>query len=383
MTPLGAVTAADPYPYYARLASEKPLHFDESLKLWVASNACFVEEVFRNPDFEVRPRAEPIPHALLGLRCGAVFGSLMRMTDGAKRCPLKSAAVDAINEGSAKECGRLAAEFASILKDRSGEASSLDVVRRLMFQLPTYTIGSCLGISPNELDATTVEVSTFVAGISPIASSEQRIVGDSAAEALSNRLVTLINSTLETGVLLKNFAAAGAVRSIESDIIVRNLVGFLFQTYDATAGLIGNSVRLLAQDAALQRGLLTNDASLRSFVWEVLRFDPPVQNTRRFATKDVRLGDSNIRAGEQVLLVLAAANRDPSRFPMPERFDVDRSGHRAFGFGLGTHECPGKPLALEITCAALRILLTSSFSFRAIPEAVTYRASANTRIPLF
>ena len=383
MTPLEAVTTTDPYPYYARLLSEKPLYFDERLKLWVASNVQFVQDICRNPAFEVRPKAEPVPPALLGLRSGAVFGSLMRMTDGLKRCPLKSAAVEAINEVIAHECGRLALAFASALRDRSLQASPLELVRRLMFQLPTYTIGSCLGASPNELDAMTTEVSTFVAGISPIATSEQRTLGDCAAGALSNRLDLLINSKVKMGLLLKSFVSAGAERSIERDTIVRNLIGFLFQTYDATAGLIGNSFRLLALDVALQQELRADDTSLRSFVWEVLRFDPPVQNTRRFASEDVRLGGSVVRSGEQVLLVLAAANRDPSRFPVPERFDLARTDHEAFGFGSGTHECPGQLLALEIACAALRIVLTSSFPFRVIPVAVIYRASANTRIPLF
>jgi len=383
MTPLEAVTAADPYPYYARLVAEGGLYRDEPLKLWVASSARFVEEVFRNPDFEVRPKAERIPAALLGLRSGAVFGSLMRMTDGPKRCPLKSSAVSAINEASAQACGRLAAFCANGLKVYSDSSSPLDVVRRFMFQLPTYAVGSCLGASADELGTMTVEVSTFVAGISPIASPEQRILGDCAAESLSKRLATLMTSKTNTGLLLRNFVTACAERSIEPDIIVRNLLGLLFQTYDATAGLIGNSLRVLAPSKLLQRRLLTDDGSLRSFVWEVLRFDSPVQNTRRFAAKTVLLGDAVVRAGDQMLLVLAAANRDPSRFPMPERFDIDRSGHRGFGFGVGTHQCPGEPLALEITCAALRILLTSSFPFGAFPESVTYRASANTRIPLF
>jgi len=183
-------------------------------------------------------------------------------------------------------------------------------------------------------------------------------------------------------MLLKKFFAAGTERSVDYATIVRNLIGFLFQTYDATAGLIGNSVRLLACNNALHRRLQAEDALLRPFVWEVMRFDPPVQNTRRFAIEDVRLGNLTIRAGEQVLLILAAANRDPSEFPVPDRFDLNRASPPAFGFGLGKHECPGKPLALEITCAALRILLTSSFPLQDIPEMLTYRPSANTRIPL-
>lgn len=70
MTPLEAVTAADPYPYYAHLTSERPLYFYEQLKLWVASNARLVREVFENPTFKVRPSAEPLPSPLLE-RCTA------------------------------------------------------------------------------------------------------------------------------------------------------------------------------------------------------------------------------------------------------------------------------------------------------------------------
>jgi cytochrome P450 len=383
MTPLEAVIAAEPYQFYANLVSEKPLYFDESLKMWVASKAQFVKDVLSDSKFKVRPEAEPVPNALLELRSGAVFGSLMRMTDDAKQCPLKSAALDAINEDSVKECSRLAFAFATTLKERSTDPTSLDVVRRFMFLLPTYTIGSCLGFSPKELDALTVEVSTFVAGISPLATSEQRTLGDCAAQTLSGRIGRLLEQQAQLGMLLKNFFAAGTERSIDCTTIVRNLVGFLFQTYDATAGLIGNSVRLLACNDALHRRLQAEDAPLRPFVWEVMRFDPPVQNTRRFAIEDVRLGNLTIRAGEQVLLMLAAANRDPSEFPVPDRFDLNRASPPAFGFGLAKHECPGKPLALEIACAALRILLTSSFPLQDIPEMVTYRPSANTRIPLF
>jgi cytochrome P450 len=383
MTPLEAVTTADPYPYYAHLVAERPLYFDEPLNLWVASSGNFVKEVLNNSEFQVRPKGEPVPKALLELRSGAIFGSLMRMTDGSKRCPLKLAALDAVNEDSAEECGRLATAFATTLSNRSSDALSLDVVRKLMFLLPTYAIGSCLGVPTNELEALTIEVSSFVAGISPIASSEERMLGDCAAQALSDRLGILFDQEAQPGILLKSFLAGGTERSIERTVIIRNLIGFLFQTYDAAAGLIGNSVRLLAHNDALHRRLQAEDAPLRPFVREVMRFDPPVQNTRRFAIADVRLGNLTIRAGEQVLLILAAANRDPSEFPVADRFDLNRASPPSFGFGLGKHECPGKPLALEITCAALRILLTSSFPLQDIPEMVTYRPSANTRIPLF
>ena len=384
MTPLEAVTAADPYPYYASLAAEKPLYFDKSLNLWVASNARLVKEVLNSTQFQVRPRGEPVPKALLDLRSGAIFGSLMRMTDGSKQCPLKMAALEAVTEDCAKVCNRLASALATTLKNPASDASSLEVMRKIMFLLPTYAMGSCLGVPTNELGSLTIEVSSFVAGVSPLASSEQRTLGDCAAQALSDRFGRLVDREVQPGILLKNFLAGGTERSIDRTVIVRNLIGFLFQTYDATAGLIGNSVHLLTQNEALHRRLQSgNNSQLRQFVWEVMRFDPPVQNTRRFVAEDVRLGGFTIGAGEQVLLLLAAANRDSSEFSNPHHFDLDRIGPMAFGFGSGSHECPGKPLAVEIACAALHYLLDCSFPMQEVPQVVAYRPSANTRIPLY
>jgi cytochrome P450 len=383
MTPLEAVTATNPYPFYGSLLREKPLYFDEALKMWVASDARFVMDVLKESRLRVRPETERIPNALIDLRSGAVFGSLMRMTDGSRQCPLKSAALDAMNDDCARECSRLALSFTTTFKKDSNDRSSLDVVRRLMFLLPTYTIGACLGVPFNELDSLAVQVSAFVVGISPLATSEQRMLGDCASQTLSERLERLVDKQGQPGVLLKNFQAACTECSIDQKAVVRNLVGFLFQTYDAAAGLIGNALLLLARNEELRRRIAPDDTLLRPFLWEVLRFDPSVQNTRRFAAEDVRLGNSTVRAGEQVLVVLAAANRDPSRFANPDQFDLHRAGAAALGFGSGKHECPGKPLAVEIACASLQTLLTLPSLFQAIPQTVTFRPSANARIPLF
>jgi cytochrome P450 len=382
MTPIEAVTAIDPYPYYGSLLREKPLYFDETLKMWVVSNAGLVTDVFSDPLFRVRPETERIPNPLTDLQSGAIFGSLMRMTDGPSQCPLKTAASHAINDEYAKECNQIAVSFAAILRKQCSDPKSLDVLRRLMFLLPTFSIGTCLGFHSNELDSLAVQVSAFVGGISPIATSEQRILGDCAARTLTERLTKLVDDQIHPGFLLKSFVAVCKKQSIDRETVVNNMIGFLFQTYDATAGLIGNALRLLARDEEVRYKIAGDSTLLRPFLWEVLRFDPPVQNTRRFAVQDVLLGKVTIRAGEQMLLVLAAANRDASRFANPDQFNLHSAGPPAFGFGLGKHECPGKPLAIEIACAAVQTFLSDKSFARAISAEVQFRPSLNARIPL-
>ena len=85
MHPANAVAAAthsDPIAYYRQLQAGPALEFDASLRLWVASRAEVIEEIFANPDCRVRPLAEPVPKAIAGTSAGAVFGALARMNEG-------------------------------------------------------------------------------------------------------------------------------------------------------------------------------------------------------------------------------------------------------------------------------------------------------------
>ena len=78
---------------------------------------------------------------------------------------------------------------------------------------------------------------------------------------------------------------------------------------------------------------------------ETLRYDPPVQMVGRIALDDMRVGETEVPAGDVMMLLLAAAHRDPAEFDRPDVFDPDREGLRHMGFGRGAHYCLGAPLA--------------------------------------
>src|SRR3989454_6397795 len=136
-----------------------------------------------------------------------------------------------------------------------------------------------------------------------------------------------------------------------SDLLPTQSVGFLFQSYDATAGLIGNTLLALARHRELRAR-----ADLAVIVREVVRFDPPVQNTRRFLAADGLVAGRGMKAGDAILVVLAAANHDPAANPSPERFDPFRTDRKAFTFGLGPHACPGEAIAVAIATAGVEAL---------------------------
>ena len=118
---------------------------------------------------------------------------------------------------------------------------------------------------------------------------------------------------------------------------------------------------------------------------EVLRRDAPVQNTRRFVAHDIALLGQPLRAGDKILVVLAAANVDGTTNPDPLRFDSDRTAPRLWTFGGGTHRCPADALATAIARETVRHLLSLPDVDRWLAGLgeVAYRPSPNARIPRF
>lgn len=132
--------------------------------------------------------------------------------------------------------------------------------------------------------------------------------------------------------------------------------------HETTVGLIGNAVvSLLAHPDQLEL-VRANPSLLPGAVEEVLRYEGPVERTlNRWAATDVELGGQTIRRGDLVIAILNAADRDPERFPEPDRLDVCRADTKHLAFGRGSHYCLGAPLARLETEIALETL------FRRLP----------------
>jgi cytochrome P450 len=152
--------------------------------------------------------------------------------------------------------------------------------------------------------------------------------------------------------------------------------------HETTVGLIGNVVLSLLTHPE-QLALVRADPSLiPAAVEEVLRYEGPVERTlNRWAAEDVELGGRTIRRGELVIGILGAADRDPERFPEPDRLDVTRADTRHLAFGRGSHFCLGAPLARLETEIAIETLLRRLPGLRlaAGPAELDWRATPGFR----
>jgi len=375
--PIAAVTHPDPYDYYADLVARKPLYYDDKLRLWVASGAGAVAAVLTNHLCRARPANEPVPKSLLGSPAAEIFRHLVRMNDGERHCPFKQAVSAALASIDPVHAAQQSEKWARFLLEEGGSKD----LSRFAFHLPVYVMGSLLGVRQEMLNQTALWVGDFARCVAPASSSEQIERGKTAA----GHLIEMFRSPQghEDGLLNALAREAKRAGREEADVIVANGIGFLSQAYDATAGLIGNTLLALASRPELRDQVSADPDILRPVIQEVLRYDSPVQNTRRFLAEDGIVAGEKMKAGDAILVVLAAANRDPSVNPSPERFDIFRKERRIFTFGVGAHACPGESLATTIAKAGVEQLMAFGVAIERLAETMTYRASANTRIPIF
>ncbi|MBV4488425.1 cytochrome P450 [Pseudomonas sp. SWRI153] len=364
MDPIIAATHADPYPYYAKLRNEGGLTFHPELKLWIASSARAVCAVLAHVDCRVRPPQEPVPYVIAQGPAGQVFGQLMRMNDGERqRCPRSAIepALGLINE----------IEVQHLVSARLFTADA-DGLYKAMFRGPVAVVAALLGFTPTQSRTISELTADFVACLSPLSNDLQIAAAHVAAAQLRGWFIELLADCNVHSALLSSIRHGFEG---DEDTLIANLIGLCSQTYEACAGLIGNALLAIRRQPGLR------DASLEALVAEVQRFDPSVQNTRRFVAAACDIDGLRLEAGDMILIVLASANRDPELNEDPDRFLLDRPNRRSFSFGSGRHECPGQALAVGIAAATLKKILVSGLDLNCLSW--NYRPSLNGRVPLF
>lgn len=369
MDPITAATHPDPYPFYATLRAAGGLAFDPGLNLWIASSAEAVCAALHHPDCHVRPAHEPVPKAIAGGPAGRVFGHLMRMNEGERqRCP-RAAIAPGLQDIAPRQVEALVR--ARLLRD------GVEGLHQAQFIGPVSVVAALLGFNPTDSHLISELTGSFVACLSPLSQAPQL----DAAHRASEQLARLFEERIEVqdNPLLTHIDQGFDGTAPDSKIA--NLIGLLSQTYEATAGLIGNALLALIDDPALRQALRDDPAQVGPLLAEVQRFDPPVQNTRRFVAAPCEILGSALNPGETILVLLASANRDPQLNPRPDTLLLDRPNRRSFSFGSGRHECPGQTLAMGIAHATLAVLLESEPGLEQLTW--RYRPSVNGRTPAF
>jgi cytochrome P450 len=228
--------------------------------------------------------------------------------------------------------------------DAAGPGAIVDLVEGYAYPLPFAVIGELLGIPPADRPRLHAWFGVLLSGWA----------GDPPPEAVeaSDGIVAYLRELVEDkrrcpeGDLVSVLAAATGGDALSTQELLSSLFQLVVAGHDTTASLIGNGVVALLDHPDQFQALLADPGRLPVAIDELIRFTAPVPHaTFRMTAEPVTLGGVDIPAGEQVLVCLGSANRDPARFPQPDVLDIGRGDGPNLGFGHGIHYCLGAPLA--------------------------------------
>jgi pimeloyl-[acyl-carrier protein] synthase len=148
---------------------------------------------------------------------------------------------------------------------------------------------------------------------------------------------------------------------------------------ETTTNLIGNGLLTLLRHREELARLRNNPALIPSAVEELLRYESPSQHTGRISREDVQIGGKKIRKGQAVMAIMAAANRDPERFPDPDTLILDRKDNKHVAFGWSSHFCFGAPLARMEAQISFETILRRLPNLEIATPTLTWRNNSGLR----
>jgi cytochrome P450 len=374
--PFADLAAADPYPLYERLREEAPVYHNPQRDFWALTRFADVQEAARDWEtFSSMPCADP---DYVGVRLGLnSFLDLDPPTHDALRRIVKAH----FTLKNIAERERIATAIADELIESVLRAGGGDLARDVAWPYPLKVTMALLGIPDRDF--------RFLRETFEMLWLDNRLWINPGPDAPSRRASAEIHAYFESMILdpvavlsdgvLRTIAEAHTAAAAPLDELTEVAIVLYIAGYETTANLLSNSFLHLAEHPD-QRAWLSDDFErLPDAVEELLRFDAPVQVLARDTTRPVELHGEELPTGARVLLVYGAANRDPRRYPDPDRLDLSRPVLRHLAFGNGIHHCLGAPLARQEGRAMLRALLTRMPEYRIAGPIVRNANMVSTR----
>ena len=386
-----APTHHDPYPYYARLAAERPVSREGADGPWVVAGAMAVRSVLMDPNCLTRPAGRVAPESMVGTPVGEIYGALVRLNDGPTHCALKpnlTGAVDGLDIAAVAKGMRGQVEaLAAAIRPEAGRAR----LTQFIYALPVETLSPLVGVPTEAAGDVARWIGEYGAASAAAATGVPALTPEIAAagQAASRSLLELFTGLAERGPLGEETLLARMLRAADADgrptrkAATINAIGVLIQGFAATSALTGNALVTLSRLADVRKAVLADHGRIGDLVQEVLRCDPITHSTPRFVAEDGVVAGQPMRAGDFIIVTLAAASRDPALNPDPNRFDLDRANRRYLEFGAGAHACAGVALATLIAEIGVETLLSRGVPLEDLGRHVAYRPSSHIRMPIF
>jgi cytochrome P450 len=350
-------TLQDPYPTYARLLEEGPLHYvDVGSKwaVWSVLGHAECSSIAKDP----RCSAKRAQQLLLPLPLSrqAEFSELARMfslwlifMDPPEHTRLRKL----LNKGFSPAAIEAMRPQVESLVDRMLQplkpGMEVDLLSEFAYPMPVSVISEMMGV-PEALHGTFADWSRAIALFrgSPNRTVEHAIAAQDAMLHLTDYFRKTVahrkrNKGNDLISLLIDIEEEG--EALTEEEVYAQCIALLFAGHETTRNLIGNGMYTLLQHPEQAAELRGNPEMIRSAVEELLRYESPVQFTARVLKEDVEICGQHIPKKWTILCMLGAANRDPKRFKDPDRLDLKRLNNQHLAFSAGPHACIGGQLA--------------------------------------
>lgn len=386
--PLSAEFRDNPQPFYRQLRAVDPVHWSSFLGFWVLTRYADCVAVLRDAKrFSVDPRDLAIYEALMqGVGEQRPLMQMERkwmlMLNPPDHTRLRTLVTKAFTPRVVENMRPRIQAITDELLDQVQSAGRMDVLADLSFPLPVIVIAQMLGVPTEDRDKFKAWTPDLARTLDPILSPEVLDAGDAATLAFYDYFRALVakrRTDLRDDLLSALIAAEEQGDRLSEDELIATAVLLLGAGHETTMNLIGNGLLALFRHPDQLAKLKTDPALIQSAIEECLRFDGPVQMTARTALEDIEIEGKTITKGQQAVIVLAAANRDPARFAEPDQFDIARKDNLHIAFSHGIHYCLGAPLARVEAQIVINTLLRRMPNLRLTTEQLEWRETVTIR----
>ena len=350
---LGPQMFSNPYPIYEAMRPLGPVFWDDTFHAWLVTGYNEASALFRDPRFssarypsEEQLEAWGIQHLM------PLFGiarKMMLLQDPPDHTRLRGLVSKAFTP---RAIDNMRAQIQSLVDEMLApglQRGEIDVIKELAVPLPTVVIATMLGVPREDRDQLkkwSTDFALFI-GKFDLSIEEYAQLQESMLEFsdyFRARLAEVRMQPREDLLSALSHAEEQGDKLTEDEVLA-NCILLLAAGHETTTNLIGNGTLALLRNPGQKEKLQADPTLIGSAVEELLRYDSPVQFTSRVPLEPVELSGKRIGAGQEVLIAIGAANRDPARFPNPDRLDIARADNRHLSFIVGPHFCLGAPLA--------------------------------------
>ena len=376
---------ANPYPLYHRLRREDPVHWDPFLHAWIVTRYADVVTVLHRFSANRTPTPEQL--AALGLESltpvAKVMVRQMLFLDAPSHTRIRGLASQAFTPRRVERLREHIQDIMDGLLDAVMARGRMDVIDDLAAPLPAIVTAEMLGVPTRDHGLLKKWSADFAEMLGNFQHNPDR-----AARVLASteEMVTYFRDAVREqrerprdGLVSALLAAEIDGDRFTEEEVIANVIVTMVGGQETTTNLIGNGILTLLRNPEALAQLRDDPALITSAVEELLRYESPSQHTARLAPDDVMLGERLIRKRQAVIAVMGAGNRDPERFPDPDRLDLTRTDNRHLAFGWAAHFCFGAPLARIEGQIAFATLLRRLKNLRLEPGPLVWRENLGLR----